>query len=65
MAPSLLYVTSDGLLESLGFSQVVRVIEGLAARGWQYQVLSLEKPADLQRVDRVRAVESILLSLFI
>jgi len=57
MSPSLLYVTSDGLLESLGFSQVVRVIERLAARGWRYRVLSLEKPADLERVDRVRAVE--------
>ncbi len=57
MSPSLLYVTSDGLLESLGFSQVVRVVEALAAKGWRYQVLSLEKPADLKRADRVRDVE--------
>ncbi|MDP3157130.1 MAG: hypothetical protein Q8N23_30950 [Archangium sp.] len=51
---SLLYVTADGLLEPLGFSQVVRVVEGLARRGWPYRLASLEKTADLAREDRVR-----------
>lgn len=57
-AKRLLYVTADGLMEALGFSQVVRVIEALASRGWPYRVLSLEKPDDLTRSERVRAVRS-------
>lgn len=56
MSPALLYVTADGLLEPLGFSQVLRVVEGLARKGWRYRVLSLEKPNDLKREDTVRAV---------
>jgi glycosyltransferase involved in cell wall biosynthesis len=54
----LLYLSVDGLLEPLGFSQVVRVIEGLAAKGWRYEVISLEKAKDLASADRVRAVEA-------
>jgi glycosyltransferase involved in cell wall biosynthesis len=53
----LLYLSVDGLLEPLGFSQVVRVIEGLAAKGWRYEVVSLEKRADLAKPERVRSVE--------
>ncbi|MFO0594764.1 MAG: glycosyltransferase [Myxococcaceae bacterium] len=52
----LLYLTADGVLEALGFSQVVRVIEALAKRGWQYELFSLEKPKDLERTARVREV---------
>lgn len=52
----LLYVTADGLLEAIGFSQVVRVVEGLAGRGWAYAVVSLEKPRDLERAARIREV---------
>ena len=37
----ILYVTADGLLEPLGFSQVVRVVEGLVRRGLRYDILSL------------------------
>ena len=54
----LLYLSVDGLLEPLGFSQVVRVIEGLAARGWRYDVISLEKRKDLTDPVRVHAVET-------
>ncbi|MDP1822363.1 MAG: glycosyltransferase [Archangium sp.] len=54
----LLYLTADGLMEALGFSQVVRVIEGLAERGWPYEVVSLEKPDDLMRVGRVFEIRS-------
>ncbi|MFT3714311.1 MAG: glycosyltransferase [Archangium sp.] len=53
---TLLYLTADGVLEALGFSQVVRVIESLAQRGWPYELISLEKPKDLERVVRVRQV---------
>lgn len=55
---SLLYVTADGLLEALGFSQVVRVVEALAQRGWRYSIVSLEKPKDLERGARVREVRA-------
>lgn len=58
MTSPLLYLTADGLLEPLGFSQVLRVIEGLAQRGWRYRVHSLEKPKDLQREARVRDVRA-------
>lgn len=54
MTGSLLYLTADGLLEPLGFSQVVRVVEGLARRGWPYRLFSLEKEANLSHESRVR-----------
>lgn len=50
----LLYVTQDGLLEPLTFSQVVRVLKRLAGLGWSYRVLSLEKQKDLADEQRVR-----------
>lgn len=52
----LLYVTQDGLLEPLIFSQVVRVVEALSRRGWRYRILSLEKPPDLADSARVSAL---------
>ncbi len=55
---TLLYLTADGVLEALGFSQVVRVIESLAQRGWPYELISLEKPKDLEREARVRFVRA-------
>lgn len=58
MSCRLLYLSADGLLEPLGFSQVLRVVEGLAQRGWRYRIHSLEKPKDLQREARVRDVRS-------
>ena len=49
-----LYITFDGLLQPLGRSQVVRIVEGLADRGAaEMTVLSLERPEDLQDRDRV------------
>ena len=54
----ILYVTADGILEPLGFSQVVRVVEGLVRRGLRYDILSLEKERDLARRDRVAQVEA-------
>lgn len=54
VAQDLLYLTNDGLLEPLIFSQVVRVVEALSARGWRYRVVSLEKEKDLRDERRVR-----------
>lgn len=48
-----LYLTPDGLLEPLGYGQVVRVVLGLARRGIQYRILSLERPRDVARTDAV------------
>lgn len=63
MTRRLLYLSADGLLEPLGFSQVLRVVEGLAQRGWPYDVHSLEKSKDLQRESRVREVRARLSAL--
>jgi glycosyltransferase involved in cell wall biosynthesis len=53
---SVLYLTFDGLLEPLGFSQVVRVVEALAPTGHSYHILSLEKLVDLADSRRVAAL---------
>ncbi len=55
---ALLYISADGLLEPLGFSQVVRVVQGLAGRGWPYRLFSLEKAADLAMEARVRELRA-------
>jgi glycosyltransferase involved in cell wall biosynthesis len=43
--PAVLYVTYDGALDPLGQSQVVPYIEGLAALGYRFHLISFEKPA--------------------
>lgn len=58
----ILYVTFDGLLEPLGFSQVARLVMELAERGANYEVLSLEKPRDLENAHHVRTVREALSS---
>ncbi len=54
----LLYLTQDGLLEPLIHSQVVRVLERLAALGWRYRIVSLEKEKDLADEAKVRRLRS-------
>lgn len=53
----ILYITVDGLLEPLGRSQVLRYIEKLGERGWEFAVLSLERSSDLEDVERVGELE--------
>jgi hypothetical protein len=60
MAADVLYVTFDGVLQPLAFSQVVRVVAGLAARGLRYHLLSVERPADLEKPHLRQAVEEML-----
>lgn len=55
---SILYVTVDGVLQQLGYSQVGRVILGLARQGFRYHLLSLESPADLSDSARVNELAS-------
>lgn len=53
----ILYITFDGVLEPLGYAQVVRVVAALARRGYPYVLLSLEKAdclADTERVASTR-----------
>ena len=45
-----LYITYDGVLESLGQSQVLPYLRGLAAGGARLWLLSFEKPADWRRL---------------
>jgi len=54
---SIVYVTYDCLLEPLGISEVVPVVEGLAAMGFDMEVLSFEKPEDLASHAAIRAME--------
>ncbi len=52
-----LYITFDGVLEPLGYSQVARTVMGLGLRGREYTLLSVERSASLEdraRVDELR-----------
>jgi glycosyltransferase involved in cell wall biosynthesis len=54
----ILYVTVDGILDPLGFSQVARVIEGLAGRGFSYVLLSQERQERLADSARVATIQA-------
>ena len=56
----LLYVSFDGVLQPLAFSQVVRPIAALAKRGFDYHLLSCERPKDLADPEKVRHVREAL-----
>jgi glycosyltransferase involved in cell wall biosynthesis len=59
MKRHVLYITFDGLLEPLGESQVVRLVERLSKIDIaRFTVVSLEKEADLQDVARVDALHA-------
>lgn len=51
-----LYVTFDGILQPLGYSQVARIVCGLSSRGIPYRLVSLERPVDLADDALVRSV---------
>lgn len=53
----IVYLSQDGVLQPLGYSQVVRPVLGLAARGWSYRLLTLERAEDLADTERVRAMD--------
>lgn len=53
-----LYVTFDGILQPLGYSQVARIVCGLSGRGVPYRLLSLERPKELAQADLVRRVRT-------
>ncbi len=57
MTRHVLALTFDGILQPLGFSQVLRVAEGLSNEGFRYTLLSLEREADLARHADVAAVQ--------
>jgi Glycosyl transferase 4-like domain len=60
MAADVLYITFDGVLQPLPFSQVVRVVAAIARRGWRYHLLSVERPADFENVGMRSVVEETL-----
>lgn len=62
MAADILYIAFDGVLQPLPYSQVVRVITGVARRGWRYHLLSVERPADLGKREERERVEDTLRS---
>jgi hypothetical protein len=57
---SVLYLTFDGLLEPLGYSQVARVVVGMASLGFRYRIVSLERERDLANIERVQAMRTML-----
>lgn len=50
------YLTYDGVLEPLGYSQVARVLLALAERGYAYRLVSFERKVRLSDEARVNAV---------
>lgn len=52
----IVYLSVEGVLGHLGFSQVFRVVEGLAQRGLPYGLVTLERARDLQNRARLEAV---------
>ncbi len=57
MRPTL-YVTFDGILQPLGYSQVARIVCGLSERGLPYRLISLERPSDLEQTALVASVRA-------
>jgi Glycosyl transferase 4-like domain len=60
MAADVLYITFDGVLQPLAYSQVVRVVGGLAKRGLKYHLLSVARPGDLAKPELTSAVNDVL-----
>ena len=44
----ILYISYDGVLQPLGYSQIVRPLLGLAKAGFRYVLLSFERASDLE-----------------
>jgi hypothetical protein len=58
VSASILYVSSDGIMQPLGYSQVLRVVRGLAERGLRYSLVSAEQARDLEDAARVQATRT-------
>ncbi len=51
----IVYISFDGLLQPLGWAQVAEPLMRLAARGYRYRIISLERAQDLVTVEHVRS----------
>jgi len=60
MSGPVLYISFDGILQPLGFSQVARVVAGIAKKGIPYHLLSVERHADLGEEEKVASVRRLL-----
>ena len=60
MSGPILYISFDGVLQPLAFSQAVRVVAALAKRGLPYHLLSVERKADVADRAKVERVERLL-----
>ena len=58
MNSTVLYITFDGLLDPIPYSQVIPYLEGFAADGCQMHVLSYEKRESREREGRVLELKS-------
>jgi len=50
----ILYLTYDGLTDPLGQSQILPYIEGLVTEGYQFTIISFEKPDHTHQRDEIR-----------
>ena len=57
VAKRALYLSFDGIMQPLGWSQIVRLLRMLSLQGVSYSLVSLERAADLADKQRVRAVK--------
>ena len=55
----ILYLSYDGILEPLGYSQVFKYVEELS-KDFELSIVSFEKTVDLKNIKNVRRVESLL-----
>lgn len=60
LGQGILYLTFDGLLQPLGYSQVARLIVRLAGTGHRYRVVSLERRSDVEDLERVARLRAAL-----
>ncbi|MEZ4372067.1 MAG: glycosyltransferase [Polyangiaceae bacterium] len=56
--PRILHLSFDGVLQPLGYAQVLRPTLKLAARGFEYEIASLERQQDLADSERLHRVEA-------
>ena len=49
MATQVLYISYDGMTDSLGQSQVIPYLKGLSKKGYQFTIISCEKKENFEQ----------------
>ena len=57
MATQVLYISYDGMTDSLGQSQVIPYLKGLSKKGYQFTIISCEKKENFeQNKEKIKSV---------